>query len=356
MVLVAVLVGSRFLGAQLTLADGVASWVHDGKTDKVSYVPPAPKRADRVVFRKDETFVVWDARGLSVRHGKRVVTTRLPEISLTPKLFSKDEILATREKIAAGSRSQEASALSGAKRLGSDVYLLVRWDDKTGTPWLEALVRVNLEKKDSKPELVGKFDGISTARLPIDDRLMLSGDTLTTIVRTGATWGVARYAPQAEEFSMDVLGTGLVDYRLPKAGRIIALEQTSYSTSVVASVDLVNLTRRILLDSSGEVKLVDGEEPALAVVARARKRQLQNLESGIVLGLAPDESVVRAFGGVLIFRPADKPAEAKLLTLERFEPIAQWKKDAKPAPPAGRSAPPRTRREPPAPLPNHPRH
>lgn len=302
--------------------------------------PTAP--VSKVTFRKDNAFVVWDKRGLSIRQGKRVYTSKLAEMSLTPKLFERDEILATKEKMASGLRSREVSGLSGAKRVGSVIYLLPRWAERDGKAWLECLVKVDLAKTAAKPELVGKFDGLSLAANPIEDRLLNVSGNLGVITRNAQTWGLARYDLGKDEFRYDELGTGLKGYEVPRPGRLLVTETTPYDSTTINRVDLSSLTRHLLCDSSGTVTLLDGQEPALALVNRGPSRMLHNLDSGALTGLQADERVIRTEGYALVLR-ADS---ARLLSLERLEQVAVAKRTTQPAVQIERT---RNRPKPPAP-------
>src|ERR1044072_4298054 len=84
--------------------------------------PTTPKLS--TVFRKNNTYAVWDERGLTVRVGDSVRSSKLPSIVLSPKGFTRDEILFTNREIKAGRRSVDVAALSGAVRVANKVYFL----------------------------------------------------------------------------------------------------------------------------------------------------------------------------------------------------------------------------------------
>src|SRR4051812_48053687 len=80
---------------------------------------PAPLS---VLYRRNKTFAVWDERGLTVRIGKKVRSTHLPDIAVSPRVFPRDEILKTIDLIHRGKRKKGANALSGSRRIGNTAY------------------------------------------------------------------------------------------------------------------------------------------------------------------------------------------------------------------------------------------
>ena len=143
---------------------GVEAW-------RVPAHPPATRPVLAVAFRRNQNYAVWDERGLTIRRGEQVRHTFLPDVPTSPRLFEREEILNTVELIRAGKRKRDADSLSGAMRIGNDAFFLVRWEED-GKPWTEALVSVDLSASSLQPKVLGRFEGVSVAYRPIDDRLV----------------------------------------------------------------------------------------------------------------------------------------------------------------------------------------
>lgn len=276
----------------------------------------------RVTYRKDDSFAVWDSRGLSVRHRSFTLSTRLPEIALTPKLFPKEEIVANRAMIARGERFKEATALSGSRRIGDEVFFLVRWDDKSGKPWLEALVRVNLKLAKPKPELIGRFDGLSVARTLLDDQLVLIGASPAAFVRseTGA-WGVGLLDRAKGEFAFNPLGQGLRSAIALSPRLALAMEDTGYGKVRVVRIDLVTGARRDVAELSGAPTFIDRETPALALVPTNLGDALRNLETGAQMSLPAKPVIRRTNAGILVWNEGQAET-CTLYSPERFLKLA----------------------------------
>jgi hypothetical protein len=286
--------------------------------ETISTDPPEPK--ERIVsFRRDKRWAVWDERGLTTRDGDWMASERLEAVPLSPRLFKRAEILATLGKIKAGRRQREASGLSGSKRIGSTVYLLPRWDEDDGTPWLEALVAVDLSQVHPKPKLIGSFGGLSLARTEIDDRLGITDGKLTVAVNRAGTWGVASYDPKTGQFAYKPNGVRLLAFE--PDGRMI--EKTSYGTVLAGRWD----GGRTIpwLETRGTAEFVPGEGP---ILVRAGDL-LRNAVSGAELRLQPDAAVRRGKAGVLVFWPEGSPRSARLYEPNRFEELARWEQGTK---------------------------
>lgn len=313
-------------------------------------------------YRKDDAFAVWDARGITVRHGSFAYSSKLPEVALTPKLFSKEEIIAHRDAIAKGDLAKDASALSGSRRIADDVFFLVRWDDKEGKPWLEALVKVNLGLSKPKPELVGKFEGMTPGGVPVDDQLLVApagpqgNPVLSALVRKAdSTWGLATYDRLEKVFGFRAFGSGLLKAFPISSRLVLAMEATDYGKVRVARVDLTTGSRRELAELPGSPAFVDAEAPPLVKVATNLGLALRNLETGVQLNL-PDKPVVRRTqAGILVWQDG-KPEAAALYSPERFLRLATATKasappkpadQAKPAPKSGEQSKPTVRKKPP---------
>lgn len=281
--------------------------------DSISTEPPEPK--ERVVsFRRDRRWAVWDERGLTTRDEDWMSSEMLEAVPLSPRLFQRADILATLAKIKSGRRQREAAGLSGSKRIGGTVYLLPRWEEDDGTPWLEALVAVDLSQPHPKPRLVGAFGGTSLARMPIEDRLGITDGLLTVAVNRAGSWGVASFDPKTGKFAYKPNGVRLLAFEAD--GRMI--EKTSYGTVLAGRWDGARTIP--WLETRGTAEFVPGEGP---ILVRTGDR-LRNAVSGAEVRLQPEAGVRRGKTGVLVYWPESSPRSARLYEPTRFEELARW--------------------------------
>ncbi len=283
-----------------------------------------PAAPDFVRFRRGDTYTVWDKRGLAIRNGHWIYDTRFKELSVSPKLFSKDQIHANLEAAAKGQRFLEASALSGALRLGTDAYFVPRWIDKKGYTWLEVLVKVDLSVAKPKPELLGKFEGLTLASGSIDHRLFPLNEEPAAIVRRAGNWGVSVYDPVAEQFTYTNIGTRLRAYALLGDRDVAYIEAEQDELNRVGTANLATGDRTDVLEDRGAIRVLDDQRPLCAIVATPDKTTLRNLETSAAMDLPANANVVRTLAGALVWWPQKNPKHALLLDPERWDGLANW--------------------------------
>lgn len=248
-----------------------------GKTQTISADedPSKEKPADHIAFRRDDRWAVWDARGLTVRDGKKAISTKLGDIAVSPRAFPREEILKNLDLFKSKKRNKDSDSLSGSVRIGTKCYFMPRWTASDGSTWLEALVVVDLSEANPRPKFLGRFKGFSSANLNIDDKLFLVKDQLSIVSRQGDTWGLSYFDDTQSSFEFNPLGSNLVAYY--RGG--FFLETTSYGTSIVGQIDLASGVRKNLFETrSKTVELADGSP--FAVVRNRDNTVIKNLKTG----------------------------------------------------------------------------
>jgi hypothetical protein len=237
--------------------------------------PMRESAPDHIAFRRDNRYAVWDNRGLTVRDGTKVSSTKLGDIAVSPRAFPHDQIVKNLELFKSKKRSKDSDSLSGSTRLGTKCYFVPRWTDKEGQTWLEALVMVDLAESNPKPKFLGSFKGFSSSYKPIDDKLFVVKDQLSIVSKQAETWGVSTYDDNQSTFEFNPLGSNLVSYF--RGGYF--LESTSYGTYIVGQIDLGTGIRKNLFETrSKSVELSDGS--SLAVLRNKDNTIVKNLKTG----------------------------------------------------------------------------
>lgn len=297
------------------------------KGDVVERLPlsrPEDEPKLSVLYRKSDDYVCWDERGLTVRSGKKSYSTRLPEIAVSLKAQPRDQIKETLELIKQGKRKKTADALAGSLRMGNMVYAVVRWNDSTDKPWLEALVSVDFTEKKPKPKFLGRFSGLSLADKPIDDRLFVLQDKLAMVTQDDRAWGIATYDPKEAKFDFLTLGDQLVEYQRQQAGKALFIEKSSYGTNIAGRVDLADGRRKTLAESHGRMKLVDEQDPPLLIVVGPHGHVVRNLTTGSEMPITNGTVIRRGKSGVVMWSPATTPKAASLLDPKKWSLQAVW--------------------------------
>lgn len=276
------------------------------------------------VFRRNSTFAVWDERGITVRIGPKVKSTKLPDIATSPKAFPRDEIRETLTLIKQRKRSKDASAISGAMRVGNRVYFLARWEDSSGKPWAEALVQVDLAERFPTPKLVGRIPVLSVATKPIDNQLQILDGQVSYVARKGNHWGVEQYNTQNGRFSFDQLGDTLDSYLPGESKTGFFIEKTAYGTTVAGRLDLRTRTRKILAEGRWRMRFMDASEPPFIIFSSGNSASIVSTATGAQMDLPVPSSARRTSRGVVIWTPVADPKRAWLYDPDRWQVRAWW--------------------------------
>ena len=296
-----------------------------GEVTRVPLIDSKPKAPLYMAFRKNDNYAVWDDRGLSARHKSKVIHSKLADISTSPKVQSHDEILATIAKFKAGQRSKEATGISGAMRVGTEAFFLVRWDDSASKPWLEALVSVDLAARKPTPKLVGAFHGLSSGSKPIDDKLQIVGGKLAIVSHTAEEWGLSTYDPSNKQFEFHPTGAKLEKYEPLNSIQGLFVETSSYGTTIAGRVDLVSGTRKILYEGREQVRYMDLKDPLIVLGTTGNKTKLMNCETGATRLIPYPLEAKRAGSDILLWTPTASPKAAWLLSPKDWEAEARWR-------------------------------
>ncbi|MDX2064291.1 MAG: hypothetical protein SFX74_00970 [Fimbriimonadaceae bacterium] len=290
-----------------------------------------------LAFRRDNAWAVWDDRGLTVRVGNQVASYGLAEIAVSPRIFSRDEILRT----VAEKRNTRATALAGARRVGTKAYFVPRWLDAKGNPWLEALVEIDFRQAKPKPKLLARIPGVSLATKPIERQLEANADTLWLLIQQSAVTDAAKtgalrtpasltrwsYPLKGGSPATTVLVRNATDTRLwgTTTDRWITgrREGRSYAAKLLADGSLSTFAEsreplRWLLRDDVPVAIVEGGASGLRVISPTTGARSASIPL----------SEIRAVGPyVVCYGPAQKPTRAVLVDPSTGARLADWRQD-----------------------------
>lgn len=316
----------------LTYKNGEFRLQNGKSTSTIPKPGPAPVRpaeGPKISFRKDGAFAVWDARGLSVRIGDKVVTTRFSSAPTDTNLFSTDEAADNRMMIRLGERSANASSLIGSMRFGSETFFLLEWADRTGSPWMHALARADLSAPAPAPAIVARLKGTLLRPDGMSAPLSISQGRLFLMERSADAWGIATWDLAKKEFSRKTLGGRLEQISMSSARLGVFVERTAQGSQVLGRFDLYTKARRNLIESPGFVRLIDKSTPWIAVVRDDTGVNLQNLDTGSRVKVDLDDRYQRMGSKLIVWKGGDTPTTATAYQIDRWTKAASWA--AKPA-------------------------
>lgn len=310
-----------------------------GKSFRVSTIPSASdedsarkkegaedidtEMAAPTVYRNNNTFLVWDERGMTLRHGTVSKTLNLDYLLVSPKLLSKEQIQANIALRNSGEIPANSAKRLGSIRIGKNAYFLLGWEDSHKANLMEALVRVPLSGNRFWVEALGRFEGQAWCPNP-SQALFIQGHALATIVQREDSWGTATYDIKTQEFGFRSLGAKLsVFHPLPRKLGLFA-EHTKYGTTTAGWVNCETGYRRILFEGHGDIAFLEPKRPFVILNKEATLARLIDLESGAELRLRPDSGVQKTPAGILVWQPKASPTWGRLYDPTRWTALAAW--------------------------------
>lgn len=330
--MVSALIGAALVAQQpvnLTLQDG-AFLLKDGeneqRVDILSHASGPLYPADRLALAFSGKEIVLQAGSIGLKeNGRMMGTSSLPVLATSPAIYSEAERTAIKQKIEAGTRKAGFSSVAGYEYLGSTLYLLLRWEEASGAPWMEALVGIDLDKEGFTANYVGSFRGYSFARGAVHDRLHSDAGDLVALTQTGDSYGLSRWDAIDKEVSFRPFGPPVNVAVLMEEGRsAVALRLTDYKTTLATVAPVSGGPARPAAEVRGAIKgLV--EPHFLRYIREDGQPVLLNLKSGAELEIARGLAVAGVRGGyALAWSPAKDPVYAIAYEAETWRPLAEW--------------------------------
>ncbi|MCU0316075.1 MAG: hypothetical protein MUC92_05740 [Fimbriimonadaceae bacterium] len=320
---------------EVTFANGVFTVVGpEGRSIvRTNESGPMDAAATRAYWRISGKDVVFDQRGLTISFAGYSETATYPSVPFNTRLFSESQIAEHRRLTESGERTRTASALSGWVTRGSRLYLLLRWEDRSNRPWLEALVEYDLTQADPAAKVLGRFRGLSTAKGRVNDRLALRGDTLMAVTNTSDGSGIAQFDLRSGESRFQPLPSKVVDGRMiPGSPFGVTFAPSESGGTRVGVIDTNLMSARDAAEIRGSIQGVIS--PSVLRFLRQGRSILLNLDTGAELDLPRDSGVAAAENGILVWVPKTNPSAAALYTGDQFRTMARWTRPATPSRPA----------------------
>jgi len=246
-------------------------------------------------------------------------------ISTSPKLFSQAQLDEINSDVAAKKKSLDVTAISGWEKIGNRVYLIMRWEDSSSKPWLEALVEIDFTGNAPVANLLGTFNGMTTAKGRVSDKLIGENGKLYAVTESDAGSQLDSYDIASKQFSSSELGTRFTDSKLIEgslSGMGFAL--TPAKTMLVSLIDREKATSRQVAEVRGAINGIYA--PAILHFGTPSRKVLLNLASGAEMVIPKDCGVESANAGVLLWTPKMNPKAAVLYSSGSFRTLARWSK------------------------------
>lgn len=287
--------------------------------------PPRPmnRATGRIWLPVGQKAVVFDKNGVGIRQNNKIAYSTYPSVATSDQLFTKEQIDATNRAAANGERSLDVTAVSGFAAVGSKVYLLLRWDGKRTGPWLEPLMEIDLSSSKPAARVVARFNGFTTAKGKVSDKLCVrQGKLWTTVVHDGKVWLCSYNLTDGKVVEKPVSRECGDVHMFESSGNLVAFQVTPVGTTIVSAMEPDSGRLRQVAEIRGSI--LEKHHPDVIESDGPGGRRLMCLTTGAVRIIAPDEEVRSLEDGMLVWSPKTAPKSAKWITSSAFRELALW--------------------------------
>lgn len=314
----------------ITYKDGSFTYKGPEGTTQVSTIPgfqAMNMSTGRLWLPVGKKVVTFDQDGIGIRQNNRKNTSTLPSVATSTKLYTQEQVDEINRAAANEELSLDLNALSGWELIGTDVYLLVRWENKAKETWLEALVKIDMGSPKPSTSLVGQFQGFSTAIGRVNDKLVLRDNKLYVPTATKTTLQLSSYDLESKTFSSTPITN--TPPKLPHDIKSlddsrygVTFRRSGYQTFIIGSFSIDEPT----LSESAEIRgsILDVLRPAILYYLRNDSKVLLNLLTGAEISLPRDSKAQASNLGIFAYTPAQNPRQAALYTYGAFRTVAFW--------------------------------
>ncbi len=289
----------------------------------ITRLQPKPTQPVTANYRKDDTYVVWDSRGLNLRRGTKLVSTRLESLATDGRWFDRMQIAKNQLLLEYGGYDSSKTELVAHRRFSNQVFLLIRWKTPQGSTWFEGLVRIDLTLKVLAAEPIARFSNVllprNTSSLPI------VGNSITIMDTLKDEWSVAQIQLKDGKVKRKSIGSNLEDLLLGESGNACFIEETKDGAHLIGWVDLNALTKSSIYETHGEIRSLDSVAPWVGVLRDDSGMFALSLETGAKLKIGLDKKLARIGQFVVVWSGGNKPTIAELYESTRWRKLAEWK-------------------------------
>lgn len=222
-----------------------------------------------------------------------------------------------------GGFDAKAARLLAARRIGSRVFLILEWLDPHGKSWFQAVGLIDLDAKAPLVAPIVRLPGEFVADPDIDSLPIVAGKI--RMVWSGLSkWGICSIDPSGKP-QIEALGGRLSTFNWTSPNTVSYIEEASSGKLLLGRLFVPNLSKRALAEVDVAAMLIDHASPWIASVRDGDKAWMQNLESASKVEIDPSSRAVRCGKFVVVWLGGDKPVQASLYEVSRWQKLAEWK-------------------------------
>ena len=302
----------------------ISKTINGAAIDRVPINNSQSNGMQSIEYRRDQVFVVWDDRGLTVRDGKVASSTRFQSVPTSPRLRIRDDILKTISAHQNQDLDYRASALSGSVRIGVRIFGIARWTTTSQKTWLECLFDVNLMSAKPSVHVLTVLPGHTFSTHFIGHSLFLSHQKLQAYIQIKNQWGRWEYNPKNGKASFLAIGRNPVSIVQFPNKEVGFVEKSPIGSFYTGIFDPVEMNRESVQELNSQPMFLTNVWPPVIEAKQRGLPCLVNLDKGTTLFLAQGSQAKECQAGVIIWTGSSNPQKAWLFSPALWQPIAWW--------------------------------
>jgi hypothetical protein len=323
-----IIIGQQAPLREIKFQDGIFTLNGPEGSSKVSVKPPFQAMntsTGRLWLPVGGHILTFDDHGVGFRKNNRSTYATYASIATSDKLFSKSEIDDINRDVAANKKSHDVSAVSGWEKVGEAAYLILRWDDKQNTPWLEVLMKYEFTGGKPKATFLGRFDSLTGSHGRVNDKLIFENGSLITVTHGAETSLLETYDIASKEFGKNSLEGSLGDSKLIQGSLYgMGVSVTPAKTYLISLIDREKRASHQVAEIRGTIQ--DLYSPAVLQYTNGTRTMLLSLTTGAEIVVPNNCGIQDVPSGILLWTPKDKPQVAALYSSGSFRTLARWSK------------------------------
>lgn len=285
---------------------------------------PNPEFQNEILYYESEVgTIVFDRRGLGVPINGLLQFTKLPFVFRSDRIFPESQRESILRGIESGDYKQDPAGLSGfAVHEGYPIFI-VRFETGENAPWFDAVIRLDIDAKPPRSEVLGKLRGTALGGSAIRDRVVHSGDELKFVSRTNEGWGIETFNLRTLRSDFVRLGSNIDDGHIGPSARFGWTQtRTSYGTRVIGFIDVARARHEEVSEIRGN--LVHFEPPYYLKYATGNEATIIDLSTGAKVPTSRESRMASIENGLLVYSPPNTPRHAILYRNGDFWIMARW--------------------------------
>lgn len=302
--------------------------VTEGKSKTRIAISTIPKRnatpTNRIQFRRDQNFAVWDERGFSIRAGDKLLQTRFAGLLTNSTVQTKNQLAENQALRLGKNLALEAGMCVASRRIGDNAYFVIRFMAEHPADNRDFLVSVNLAAQKPAWTALARLENPYFDPEAQYTTLAIVDDALVWTESGMGTWSICSWKFGAKSVKRTRRPGQLVQTRRVSTTLYAFIESSGNDLRTIGRFDMKSQGSRSLAEVRGSVSLLDTVDPWICLSSDNGRFTIHNLQTGSRMSRESPDGIARVGKNLLLWTGGKTPTSALLLDPSRWVERATW--------------------------------